>query len=156
VERVNGQSFEEDSIMNRLSMAWFVCIVALVALALVAPYARTSAAQKSDETSRSETKAPSARLPNYYGRVTTEEQRSKLREVVEQYAPQIQEKREELQALIAKRDAALAEMLTADQREEIAKLRAAAAARRQSAADANDNTKGKAKKAKSGQGKKAA
>ena len=131
------------------------CIVALVASALGIPYAASSAAQKAAAESAAaegKAKARRARLPNYYARVTTDEQRTKLRAILNEFAPQIQQKREEVRALIAKRDAALDEILTPEQRQEIAKLRAEAAARRKAGGSAADG-EGKAKKAKAGKRK---
>lgn len=129
--------------MNRTWFSRLACVVALVVAAVLIPYAATSAAQKSGDKS----KGP--RLPNFYAKVSTETQQTKLRAIVEEYSPQIQAKRDELQALIAKRDAALDEVLTPEQREELAKLRAAAAERRNSDDDAAGEGKGKSKKAKS-------
>lgn len=140
--------------MERVPKAWFVCIAMLLAFALATGYAAKSAAQQSEGKSSAAPGKAKARLPNYYAKVTTEQQQAKLREVLKQYAPQIQEKRDELQALIAKRDAALDELLTPEQREEIAKLRATAASRR--GGGSGENAKNKAKKAKAGKAKKAA
>jgi hypothetical protein len=137
--------------MKATPIAWSLCVLALVVLAIVGGYATTSAAQKTGDKSEaadSDAKAPTPRLPNYYGRVATDEQKPKLRDVVKQYAPRIQQKREELQALLAERDAALDEILSAEQRDEIAKLREAAAAQRASSSDGGSETKTKSKKAK--------
>jgi hypothetical protein len=130
-------------------MMWTVCLATLVAFALAAGNASTSAAQKTDksDSAESKSKAQAVRLPNYYSRVATETQREKLRDVLKEYAPRIQQKRDELQALIAERDTALEELLTAEQREEITKLRAEAAKRRE--AGSSDEAKTKTKKSKS-------
>ena len=144
--------------MNRTRIARLACIVALAASALGIPYAASSVAQKAageSAAAEGETKARRARLPNYYARVATDGQRIKLRAILNEFVPQIQQKREELQALIAKRNTALDEILTPEQRQEIAKLRAEAAARRKASGSAADG-KGKAKKAKAGKAKKAA
>ncbi|MEX0677771.1 MAG: hypothetical protein WD063_11890 [Pirellulales bacterium] len=142
--------------MNRTWMARLGCVVALVASALMIPYAASGAAQKSNDKSaaaEAETKAQPDRLPNYYARVASEEQRTKLRAIQQEFAPQIQQKREELQALIAKRDAALAEVLTPEQRDEVAKLRALAESKRKADGDSASDGKGKAKKAKKSKAK---
>jgi Spy/CpxP family protein refolding chaperone len=141
--------------MNRTWIAQLACVVALVVSALGIPYAASTAAQKAaggSAAAEGKTKARRVRLPNYYAGVTNDEQRTKLRAILHDFAPQIQQKREELQALIAKRNAALDEILTPEQRQEIAKLRAEAAARRKAGGSAADG-KGKAKKAKAGKGK---
>ena len=133
-------------------MGRLACIVALVVSALLIPYAASLAAQKS---AGGDGKAKVPRLPNYYAKVASGQQQTQLRVVLKEYAPQIKAKRAELQALVAKRDAALGEILTPEQRQEIAKLRADAAARRKAASSAGQ---GKAKKAKadSAKAKKAA
>lgn len=126
MERVRfAFSCRRDMVMQGASFGRLVCIVALVVSAVSVPLAASVAAQKAGER-----KAKSVRLPNYYAQVASGQQREQLREVMKDYAPQIQAKREELQALIAKRDAALDELLTAEQREELKKLRAEAAQRR--------------------------
>jgi hypothetical protein len=137
--------------MKRAPIVWFVCVLAVVALALAGGRATRSAAQETKDKAAG--KAATARLPNYYGRVATDEQKPKLREVAEKYAPRIQKKREELQALVAERDAALDEILTAEQRDEIAKLRAAA---QRDAGGETAEGKSKGKKAKAAKAKKAA
>jgi hypothetical protein len=133
-------------IMDRTSVARLIWIVALVVSALMVPYAASLAAQKSAGNG----KAKALRLPNYYAKVASGEQRTQLRAVMKEYGPQIKAKRDELLALVAKRDAALDEILTPEQRQEVAKLRAEAAARRKAA---NSNGQGKAKKAKADRGK---
>jgi hypothetical protein len=134
-------------IMDRNSVTRLTWIVALVVSALLIPYAASLAAQKS---AGNDGKAKALRLPNYYAKVASGEQRTQLRAVMKEYAPQIKAKREELQALVAKRDAALDEVLTPEQRQEVAKLRAEATARRKAA---NSDGPGKGKKAKADPGK---
>jgi len=133
--------------MDRTSVARLTCIVALVVSALLVPYAASLAAQKS---AGNDGKAKALRLPNYYAKVASGEQRTQLRAVMKEYGPQIKAKRAELQALVAKRDAALDEILTSQQRQEVAKLRAEAAARRKAA---NSNGQGKAEESKADPGK---
>jgi hypothetical protein len=113
--------------MDRKLIGRLVCIVALVVSVLLIPYAASLAAQKS---AGGGDKAKGPRLPNYYSKVASGQQRIQLRAVLKEYAPQIKAKRDELQALVAKRDTALNEILTPEQQQEIAKLRADAAARR--------------------------
>lgn len=137
--------------MNRARIGRLACVLALVVAALLIPYSASRGAPKTDGDSTAaegETKARGPRLPNYYARLSSVEQKSKLRAVLEEFAPQIDAKRAELQALISKRDAEMDAILTPEQRQEIAQLRAEAAARRQSA-----DSKNQPKKAISGKSK---
>jgi hypothetical protein len=119
--------FEEETIMSWKSMTPLSLVAALVVSAFFVSY--TASAQQAAKG-----KAKAARLPNFYARVSTADQQDKLREVVKQYASRIQQKRSELQALIAERDGALDKLLTAEQRQQVGKLREEAAARRKAAA----------------------
>jgi hypothetical protein len=130
-------------------------LVAVFAVVLAMTFTSSFAAQKADKAA---TKKAGARLPNYYGKVSTEEQKDKLREIAQEYAPRIKEKRDELAALIAERDAALDKILTAEQRKELARLREAAAAASRDAGsgdsasssdEASESTTDKAGKSKS-------
>jgi hypothetical protein len=138
--------------MDRASLGRLACVAVLAVSALLIPYAASIAAPKSDEKSASsgeETKAAGTRLPNYYARVISDEQRPKLTAVMQEFAPQIAEKRAELQALISKRDKSLEKILSPDQRQAVEKLRAEAASRRQAAGGSAPSGNGKSKKAKS-------
>jgi hypothetical protein len=139
--------------MNRMALGygdrtWMgrsACIAALVVFALSIPYAASIAAPKSAD---GQTKARGPRLPNYYAKVSTPEQQPELRAVIKEYGPQIQQKREELAALIAKRDAALNKVLTSEQRQELARLRAAAASKQTGDKAAAGSDKAKKPKSK--------
>jgi len=76
------------------------------------------------------------RLPMYYGKVVTEEQRQKIYDIQRKYFPQIRALQKQLDALIAKRDAEIEAVLTPQQKAEIERLRKEAAARRASGAAA--------------------
>jgi hypothetical protein len=128
---------QEEIIMVRSSIAPLSLIIALVVSAFSISY--TASAQQAAEG-----KAKAPRLPNFYARVSTVDQQEKLREVVKQFASRIQQKRSELQALIAERDAALDKLLTPEQRQQVAKLRDEAAARRKAATEAAKESPGKA------------
>jgi Spy/CpxP family protein refolding chaperone len=91
--------------------------------------APTRTAESSEETFR-------PRLPMYYGKVVTEEQRQKIYDIQRKYFPQIRALQKQLEALIAKRDAEIEAVLTPQQKAEIERLRKEAAARRASGAAA--------------------
>ncbi len=138
--------------MNRVTNLRVGSVLILATLALTVGYAASASAQKAAEE-----KERRPRLPNYFARVVTEDQRTKINAIQEEHAPQIARLREELAAAIEKRNAALEKVLTAEQRKEIARLRAEAAARRQnnSSAAAEAATESDSSKPKS-KGKKAA
>jgi Spy/CpxP family protein refolding chaperone len=85
--------------------------------------APTRTTDSSEETFR-------PRLPMYYGKVVTEEQRQKIYDIQRKYFPQIRALQKQLDALIAKRDAEIEAVLTPQQKAEIERLRKEAAARR--------------------------
>jgi Spy/CpxP family protein refolding chaperone len=103
-------------------MSW---ILLFSAVAVVSGYASSAVAQKAEGG-----KAKRSRLPNHYAKVVTEEQRSKINAIQEQYAPQIDKLRDELDAVVDKRDADIEKVLTPAQRKEVEKLRAESQARR--------------------------
>jgi hypothetical protein len=85
----------------------------------------TSLAEKSEGTRKFR-----PRLPNYFNRVVDEKQRQKIYEIQREYFPKIQALEAQLAALVAERDQKVEAVLTPEQREEVEKLRAEAAARR--------------------------
>ncbi len=121
--------------MSRVANRSVGSVLILATLALSAGYAVSASAQKAEEKERR------PRLPNYFAKVVTDDQRSEINTIQEEHAPQIMKLREDLATAIAKRDAAIEKVLTAEQRKEVAKLRAEAAARRQSGASAATGSK---------------
>jgi len=120
--------------MNRVANLRMGSVLVLAALALSAGYAASASAQKAVEKERR------PRLPNYFAKVVTDDQRTEINTIQEEHAPQIMKLRAELDAAIEKRDAAIEKVLTAEQRKEVAKLRAEAAARRKDDASAASGT----------------
>jgi hypothetical protein len=81
-----------------------------------------------------ETKArakPRGRLPSYYGDVVTQEQRDAIYKIQESYESQLAALREQLKALVAKRDAEVQAVLSPEQREQVKRLAAEAKAERE-------------------------
>ncbi len=74
------------------------------------------------------------RLPAYYARVVTEEQRQKIYDIQRQYHPRIAALRKQLEALEAERDAKIEAVLTPQQKAELEKIREEAAAKRKASA----------------------
>ncbi len=76
------------------------------------------------------------RLPAYYGKVVTDEQREQIYEIQARFTEQITKLQEQLDALVAKRDAEIDQVLTDEQRAKIARLKSERKVRR--ASDAPD------------------
>ena len=86
------------------------------------------AKQPAKDTKRAK---PRGRLPAYYGRVVDQKQREKIYAVQKSYAAEIAKLRTQLKDLLAKRNAEVEAVLTAEQRAKVAKLVAAAKAKRE-------------------------
>jgi hypothetical protein len=69
---------------------------------------------------------PANRLPAYYSKVISQDQREKVLGVNKEYNTKITKLRDDLKALVAARDAALESLLTAEQKEKLKKLKAEA------------------------------
>lgn len=83
------------------------------------------------------------RLPMYYARVVTEEQRHKIYAIQREYHPRIAALQKQLEDLIAEQSGKIEAVLTPQQKAELERLRGEAAARRGSkaaAAGATGNT----------------
>jgi hypothetical protein len=83
-------------------------------------------------------KQPGVRLPPHFASVVTEEQREKILAVQEEYASQLREKRQELKAVVEKRDAAIMKLLKPEQRKQVEQAREEAKARRAAAMAESD------------------
>jgi TolA-binding protein len=129
--------------MNRASTTPLSWISLFCAVALVTGYAASATAQKA------EGKMKRSRLPNHYAKVVTEEQRSKINAIQEEFVPQIDKLRDELDATLDKRDAAIEKVLTPEQRKEVEKLRAESQARRKGGDTAENASEGAQPKGKS-------
>ncbi len=88
------------------------------------------------------------RMPAHFAKVINDEQRAKLVVILQEFAPQIQQKRAELEALVGQRDKALFKVLSADQKRQVEELRAQANAARAAANSANDEETESVKPAK--------
>jgi hypothetical protein len=74
------------------------------------------------------------RMPALYGKVVDDEQRTKILAIQKKYAPKIEQKRAELQALLDERETAFQELLTPAQKRQLEELRAEARAKREATA----------------------
>jgi hypothetical protein len=128
---------------RRLVWTFGMVIACGLAFAVVMP------AQQAEQTKTSQAGAQAStesnqgrrktirRLPAYYTRVVNQKQREQIYDVQAKYQPEIDALEEQLQALIAKRDAEIEAVLTPEQRETLAKFKADAAAQRSSAKQAS-------------------
>ena len=77
-------------------------------------------------------------MPAHFNKVIDEKQREKIVVILNDYSPQIEKKRAELEALLNQRDEALFGVLTAAQRKQVEALRAESLAKRQAAASEDE------------------
>lgn len=74
---------------------------------------------------------PRGRLPSYYGDVVSLDQREKIYSIQSKYEVELAALREQLKALVAKRDAEVEAVLSDEQKEQVKKLAAEAKAERE-------------------------
>ena len=112
-------------------------VSSLVALLLTALWTASAIAQETPQPGAAEqspaaaaattdanaAKKPKGRLPAYYGKVVTDKQREQIYEIQAKFTEQIVKLQEQLAALSTKRDAEIAQVLTEEQRAEIARLK---------------------------------
>jgi hypothetical protein len=104
----------------------------------------TKAGAKSSTAKERTAKKPVAaeertpRMPAHFNKVIDEKQREKIVVILNDYSPQIEKKRAELEALLNQRDEALFGVLTAAQRKQVEALRAESLAKRQAAASEDE------------------
>lgn len=108
------------------SRAWILLL--LCGLAMTAGFVTEVAAQKAEAEKKRTT-----RLPAHYAKVVTEEHRSGIYAIQEDFEPKLEKARAALKAVVDERDAAIEKVLSAQQRKEVEKLRAEAAERRRAA-----------------------
>ena len=82
------------------------------------------------------------RLPTYFGKVVSTKQREEIYEIQAKYNEQIEKLKEQLESLTSKRDSEVTEVLTDEQRAEIAKLKAARKSRGSGASQETTTTSG--------------
>jgi hypothetical protein len=89
-------------------------------------------------------------MPAHFAKVVNDEQREKIIAILQEFAPQIEQKRAELKALTDQREAALFKVLTPQQRRQVEELRAQSQANRAAASadGVDDSAAGQAKASK--------
>jgi Spy/CpxP family protein refolding chaperone len=119
-----------------------VCLAALamsVSGLMFAPAVRSQQAEPKKPVANApaaQEAAPKAprRLPQYFNRVVTPAQRQQIYGIQAKYLPEIEALEAQLKAALEKRDAEIEAVLTPEQRETLANIRAEAAAKKQPAA----------------------
>ncbi len=93
------------------------------------------------EVTAKERKKPRGRLPAYFSKVVTDKQREVIYEIQAKYNDEIAKLKEQLEELSTKRDSEVEQVLTDEQRAEIAKLKSERQSRRSESAreDAAEN-----------------
>lgn len=124
--------------MSRVSLT--LVLSAVVATAFAAPLAQQAkeadAAGKSTAVAAEKAPPLRGRLPAYYGKVVSEQQRQQIYAIQTKYQERIVKLTEELASLTEKRGIEVEKVLSDEQRAEIAKLKAArSSSRRSSGAD---------------------
>jgi Spy/CpxP family protein refolding chaperone len=115
-------------LMALLLTAW----CALPAVAQETPPAGAGQPPAAAATDAATAKKPRGRLPAYYGKVVTDKQREQIYDIQAKFTEQIAKLQEQLDALVQKRDGEVEQVLTAEQRAEIARLKSERKARRSS------------------------
>lgn len=124
--------------MHGLAMGLGLLILALATGPLVlsaAPGDEAPAPKKAADkpAKKAGGKQQGVRLPAHFAKVVTDEQREKVLAVQAEFASQLREKRQELKALVEKRDAAAMKLLKPEQRKQVEQAREEAKARRAAA-----------------------
>ena len=107
-------------------------VAATLGLVLLLGIALNSAPQLSGQEPKPKAEAkakakPKGRLPAYYKDVVSEDQKAKIYAIQGKYADEIAALAEQMKAAVAKRDAEVEGVLTAEQRTKVEELKAAAA-----------------------------
>lgn len=116
------------------------CFIALASFALTfslfqsGMLAQDSAAKPEAKPAAKTRAKPRGRLPAHFAKLVDPSQREKIYKINDEYAPKIEALQAELKALIAKRDAEVEGVLSAEQKEKLTALRTEAAAKREAAA----------------------
>lgn len=113
-----------------LSAFWKKFVVATLAATLVVAVVSLDSigqdAKKADSKAKAGAKAKSkGRLPAYYKDVVTEEQREKIYAIHTKYVKQLEDLRSQLDAVRAKQNDEIEGLLSAEQKEKLAKVKTA-------------------------------
>ena len=128
---------------------WKKLVVAAAVLAIfgsVAAFSPTSIGQEAAKKKAAvkevkERAKVKGRLPAYYGKVVSEEQRERIYAIQLKYDSQIETLTEQLETLRKQRDSEVEAVLTAEQKTQVAEARSAAEANRKKKGDAPEAKK---------------
>jgi hypothetical protein len=136
---------DESRMRGRLGMGMLLACAMLLSLPAWAqessppPNTPSAAATTSPQQASEPRKKPRGRLPMYYSRVVSEKQRQDIYAIQAKYNAQIEELEKQLKAITTKRDGEVAKVLSAEQRDEVAKLLRERNERRKSRSRSNSN-----------------
>ena len=114
--------------LHRMVAGALVALV-LAALGIVSAIAQeaappgAAAPPAAATTDANAAKKPRGRLPAYYGKVVNDKQREQIYEIQAKFTEQLAKLQEQLAALTVQRDTEIEQVLTAEQRSEIARLK---------------------------------
>lgn len=120
--------------MKKSVAAMLVAAVILGAIGTAVENGQAQDAPKAaskDATKPKKRAKPRGRLPAFYGKVVDRKQREQIYAIQKSHAAEIAKLRAQLKDLMVKRDTEVAAVLTAEQQTEVAKLAAAAKAKRE-------------------------
>jgi hypothetical protein len=130
----NASYFSEFLIMSKLPNWKTLSVVCVAALAGVLSLDLVMAQQKPAAKGAAKEAAapakPKGRLPAYYKDVVDEKQKASIYKLQADYAAKIEPLQEQIRTLIEERDAAIENVLSAEQKEKLKKVREEALAKR--------------------------
>ncbi|HJT35643.1 MAG TPA: hypothetical protein VJ783_26685 [Pirellulales bacterium] len=129
---------------NLLTAAIVFPLIASLGLAQAPDKKASSGAQPAAGAPAKARAKPRGRLPAYYARVVSGEQRDKIYAIQQSYEAKIADLQAQLKALTDKRDAEVAAVLTADQKSKVDQLAADAKAKRATRSGKGDAAAGDA------------
>lgn len=127
----------------------WLCLVALFSSFVFAAPGLALEKEAKPSAEAEEASAPKGRLPNHFADVVTPEQREKIYKIQRTYAEKLDELASEIRDLIAKREADIQAVLTAEQREKVSQAKEAIAKKRKKDAGQNDAKSAESKDSKS-------
>lgn len=113
-----------------LTLAVVFPLIAALALAQAPDKKASDAAKPATGAAVKQRAKDRGRLPTYYARVVSGDQREKIYAIQQSYQPKIDDLQAQLKALIEKRDAEVEAVLTEDQKAKVHQLTAEAKAKR--------------------------
>ncbi len=112
------------------SCAVLVMACLLIGQGVVWGQDKKAAAKPGSQAAAGESGKLSGRLPQYYGAVVTPEQKQQIYKIQTEYGPKISELQSQIDQLTKQREEKISALLSAEQKEKLAQIKAEAAAKR--------------------------